>query len=352
MNNFSRRTFLGLGGAAAAVTTSQLITSCSTPPESEEESISLYSSRHYNTDDELYETFTRETGIKVNLVEGKADELLERIKSEGANSKADVFMTVDVARLWRATQEGIFTPISSSVLTDRIPAYLRDPDNNWFGFTKRARVIIYSKERVKPTELSTYEAMADPKWKGKVLVRSSSNTYNQSLVASMIVTKGEAETEAWCKGLVGNFAREPEGNDTAQITAVAAGVGDLAIANTYYVARLGHSEEAGKKAIFDKVGVFFPNQGGRGAHVNISGAGVVKTAPNQAGAIKFLEFLSTSMAQAFFAQGNYEYPVVEGLAIDPILASFGTFKSDETNLAEFGPQLASAVKVMNQAGWK
>ncbi|MEM6519615.1 MAG: Fe(3+) ABC transporter substrate-binding protein [Cyanobacteria bacterium P01_C01_bin.70] len=350
MHKFTRRSFLVAGGATIALTAAQLNRPRRAAAQTGE--INLYSSRHYNTDDALYEGFTEQSGIRVNLIEGSADELLERILSEGANSPADVFMTVDAGRLWRATEAGIFAPVSSSTLEERIPVNLRHPDGLWFGYSKRARVIMYNRERVNPAELSTYEALTDSKWNGRILVRSSSNIYNQSLVAGMIETNGMEATEAWAEGMVSNFARDPEGNDTSQIKAVAAGLGDLAIANSYYLARLGKSDDPQNQAIFEKVGVFFPNQSGRGTHVNISGAGALNTAPNPEGAIAFLEYLSTPTAQAFFAEGNNEYPVVEGTEIDPVLASFGDFKEDEVNVEAYGSNADEAVQLMDRAGWE
>ncbi|HAC62756.1 MAG TPA: Fe(3+) ABC transporter substrate-binding protein [Cyanothece sp. UBA12306] len=365
MKPISRRIFLSISTATAVVGVNQLLASCgnnqsdtstspspdttTTPAEGE---LNLYSSRHYNTDEELYQGFTKETGVKVNLIEGKDDELIERIQSEGENTPADILITVDIGRLWRAQEAGIFTPVSSTILTEKIPPALRDPEGNWFGFTKRARVIMYNKDKVKPEELSTYENLAVPKWKGRFIVRSSGNIYNQSLVASLIEAHGEAKTEEWCKGLVENFAREPQSNDTGQIQDVAAGVGDLTLANTYYLARFAKSEDPVKQEVYQKIGLFFPNQNDRGTHVNISGAGVVKTSKNQENAVKFLEYLASDKAQEFFAQGNNEYPVVEGITLDPVLEGFGTFKADETNIASFGPNLATAVKVMDRAGWK
>ena len=350
MKKISRRIFVSASAATAAVAASQMVQLKRGLAQTGE--INLYSSRHYNTDDELYNNFTRQTGIKVNLVEGKADALLERIKSEGRNSLADVFITVDAARLWRADRAGIFAPVSSKVLEEKIPSYLRHPNGHWFGFTKRLRVIMYNKERVNRAELSTYEELANPKWKGKIAIRSSSNIYNQSLVASLIEVHGEGGTEKWCRGLVANLARPPQGNDRAQIEAAASGVADLAIANTYYLPRYAKDKDPGKRAIFEKMKIFFPNQQDRGAHANISGGGLVKTAPNQEGAIQFLEYLASPVAQTFFAQRNNEYPVVEGTPIDPIVASFGSFKSDVTSVASYGPNLDMAVKIMDRAGWK
>lgn len=366
----SRRWFLGGMTAASIMVGSQLLSSCgqnqTTPPDNTGQTqeatpapetaitgeVNLYSSRHYNTDNELYAQFTAETGIKVNLIEGKADELIERLKSEGENSPADVFMTVDIARLWRAEQDDLFQPVTSEILTQNVPANLRQPDGLWFGVTKRARVILYNKNKVKPEELSTYEALAEPQWKDRVIIRSSSNVYNQSLVASILVADGEAETLAWAKGFVSNFARPPEGNDTAQIEAVSSGVADLTLANTYYLGRLLESEEPSKQAIAENIGIFFPNQEGRGTHVNISGVGVVKSAPNKEAAVKFIEFLVSEPAQTFLAENNYEYPVLAGVPLNASVASFGEFKADETDLIELGPALAPAVKIMDEAGWK
>ena len=287
------------------------------------------------------------------MLEGGADELLERLKLEGDRSPADVFMTVDAGRLWLADQAGVFTPVSSSILEERIPENLRHSDGHWFGVSKRARVLMYNKDLVDPSELSTYEALADSRWRGKILTRSSTNIYSQSLTASMVSVHGAADTEEWAAGLVANFARQPEGNDRAQIEAAAAGIGEIAIANTYYLPRYAKDEDPTQQEIFKKIGVFFPNQGDdeRGTHVNISGAGVVKSAPNRENAIKFLEFLASDNAQAFFAQGNNEYPVVEGIPIDPVVGEFGTFKADTLNVNQLGENQAEAVRIMDRVGW-
>lgn len=350
MNKVTRRVFLGASGAIAAITLAEL--TGIRKSSAQRNQINLYSSRHYNTDKRLYTDFEKQTGIKVNLVEGKAEELLERIKSEGRNSKADLFITADAGNLWQAQQAGIFTPVSSSILTQKIPSYFRDPNNNWFGFSKRVRVIMYNKDKVNPNQLSTYEDLANPKWRKKIAIRSSTNIYNQSLVAWLIAINGQQKTEEWCKGIVANMARPPQGGDRDQFEAVAAGIADLAVANTYYLAAYGASDDPKKKVIFNKIGVFFPNQKGRGAHVNISGGGVLKNAPNKAGAIKFLEYLISPSAQKFFAQGNNEYPILDSVPLDPVLARFGNFKSDVTSVAKYGPNLATAVKMMDRAGWK
>ncbi|MEM9946274.1 MAG: Fe(3+) ABC transporter substrate-binding protein [Cyanobacteria bacterium P01_D01_bin.36] len=346
----SRRSLMINGGAAAA---GLLATQVLRPRRAKAQTgvVNLYSSRHYNTDDALYETFTDLTGIRVNLLEGKADELLERLKLEGENSPADVFMTVDAGNLWRADQDNLFASVSSDVLTENIPENLRHPDGKWFGFSKRARVIMYNKDTVDPSELSTYEDLADERWQGRILIRSSSNIYNQSLIASMIESNGLEATEDWARAFVSNFAREPEGNDRAQIEAAAAGLGDIAIANTYYLPRYAKDEDPAQQAIFDQIGVFFPNQDGRGAHVNISGGGVLANAPNADAAKQFLEYLSGTEAQAFFAEGNNEYPVVEDAELDSVVASFGDFEGDTVNVSTFGENQPAAVQLMDRVGW-
>jgi iron(III) transport system substrate-binding protein len=314
--------------------------------------VNLYSSRHYDTDVALYEQFTEATGIDVNLIEGSEDELIERIKAEGRNSPADVLITVDAGRLWRADQAGILQPVASAVLEERIPASLRHPEGKWFGLSKRLRGIVYAKDRVDASEITTYEILADPKWRGRICIRSSGNVYNQSLVGSMIETLGVEQTEAWAKGLVENMGRPPQGGDTDQIKAVAAGECDVAVSNHYYLVRLMKSDNEADRAVADKVGIIFPNQDGRGAHANISGAGVVATAPNRDNAIKFLEYLTTPEAQTYFAQGNNEFAVVAGVKVDPILAAWGEIKTDDANAAKFGENNPEAVKLMDRVGWK
>jgi iron(III) transport system substrate-binding protein len=314
--------------------------------------LNIYTARHYKSDAPLYEGFTQKTGIKINKLDAEADKLIERIKSEGGKTPADVLITVDAGNLWKAQEAGLLQPIQSKILEEAIPANLRDPQGNWFGFSKRARVIFYNKEKVKPDELSTYEDLADPKWKGRVVIRSSGNVYNQSLTGSILASSDAAKTEAWAKGIAANFARKPEGNDTAQIKAVAAGAADLAVANTYYYARISASTKPEDKAIAEKVGIFFPNQGDRGTHINISGGGVVKTSTNKEAATKFLEYLVSPEAQENFAKGNNEYPVIKGVNPDPVLASFGTFKEDNLNAAIIGKNNPEALMIMDRAGWK
>jgi iron(III) transport system substrate-binding protein len=314
--------------------------------------VNLYSSRHYDTDVAMYDAFTEQTGIEVNLIEASEDELIERIKAEGANSPADVLITVDAGRLWRAEDAGLFQPVSSAVLEERIPANLRHPEGKWFGLSQRLRGVVYAKERVDRSEITTYEDLADPKWQGRICIRSSTNVYNQSLVGSMIETLGVGQTEAWAKGLVDNLARPPQGGDTDQIKAVAAGECDVAVVNHYYFVRLLKSESADERAVADKVDIVFPNQDGRGAHANISGAGVVATAPHKENAIKFLEYLTTPEAQAYFAEGNYEFPVVEGVKLDPVLEQWAEVKTDAVNAAKLGENNPEAVKLMDRVGWK
>lgn len=346
-----RRVFLASGAALAAIATHQL-TKSSGSLFAANRVLNLYSARHYDTDNAIYEGFTKKTGIRVNLVEADADKLIERIKSEGANSPADVLITVDAGRLWRAQEAGLLQPVNSMVLRRAIPASLREPQGHWFGFTRRARVIVYNKDRVKPSELSTYEDLADPKWKGRIIVRSSSHVYNQSLAGSVLAKHGAQKTEEWARGLVANFARQPEGNDTAQIKAVAAGLADLALVNTYYVPRLAKSTKQEEKDIASKVGVFFPNQNDRGTHINISGGGVLKTAPNRDAAIQFLEYLASKEAQQIFAASNNEYPAVAGVPVDSVLDGYGKFKEDSLNAAVYGRNNAEALKIMDRAGWK
>jgi iron(III) transport system substrate-binding protein len=342
MDTFAAKGLAGAVGLAFALAASGAVA----------QEVNLYSSRHYDTDVALYDTFTEQTGIVVNLIEGDADQLVERIKAEGRNSPADVLITVDAGRLWRADQAGILQAVFSPLLEQAIPAELRHPDGKWFGFSQRVRGIVYAKDRVDPSEITSYEDLADPKWQGRICIRSSTNVYNQSLVASMIEANGIEATETWAEGLVANLARPPQGADTDQIQAVAAGECDVAVVNHYYFVRLLESDDADDRAIGDKVGILFPNQDGRGAHANISGAGVVATAPNKDNAIKFLEYLTTPQAQAYFAQGNYEFPVVEGVKLDPVLEQWGAIKTDAVNAAKLGENNPDAVKLMDRVGWK
>ena len=313
--------------------------------------VNVYSARHYDTDDEIYGKFEKKTGIKVNLIEGSSGAILERLKREGKRTPADVFITVDAGRLYPAEVAGVFQPVKSALLSKLVPANLRHPEGKWFGLTKRARIFLRSRDRVKEGEIASYEDLVKPRWKGKVLIRSSSNIYNQSLVGSLIAAHGEAGAEKWCRGLVANLARVPQGGDRDQIKAVAAGEGDIAVANSYYFARMLNGTDA-EKAAAAKVAVVFPNQGDRGAHVKLSGIGVCASSPNKANAVRFIEYLMGAEAQEVFAAGNNEYPVVKGAGTVPALKAFGKFKEDKVNAAVFGKNNAAAIRIMDRAGWR
>jgi iron(III) transport system substrate-binding protein len=315
--------------------------------------VNIYSSRHYQSDEQLYAAFTKETGTKVNRIEGSEDALIERIRNEGANSPADVLITVDAGRLWRAEQAGILQPVTSRALDERIPDNLRDPGGQWFGFSQRARVIVYNKAKVDdPSALARYEDLADPRWKGRVCIRSGSNIYNLSLMSALIEQLGETAARQWAEGVVANFARPPQGGDTDQIKAVAAGECDVALANTYYFVRLMRSKDAADRAIAEKLAVVFPNQKDQGTHVNISGAGVARNAPNKEQAVRFLEYLASDEAQRYFAEGNNEYPVAPGIEANAALVSLGSFKIDPINVAVYGKNQAQAQTIFDRAGWK
>ncbi len=314
--------------------------------------VNVYSARHYDSDTELFNTFTETTGIKVNVIEAKAEELIERVKSEGQSSPADVIITVDAGNLWRAEQAGVLASVNSEILNTAIPENLRHPEGKWFGFATRARVIVYNKNTVSPQELSSYEELATETWKERLCIRSSSNVYNQSLLASMIASLGAEAAEKWAQGIVDNMARDPEGGDTDQIKAVAAGQCEIAVSNHYYLARLIASSEASDNEVANSVGIFFPNQKGRGTHINISGAAVLETSPNKENAVKLLEFLASPQAQALFALQGYEYPVVAGVETSPIILAFGEFKSDSLNVANYGENNPEAVQIMDRVGWK
>ena len=316
------------------------------------EEVNVYSAREEQLIKPLLDAFSKDTGIKVNLVTGDDDPLLERLKREGANSPADVLITADAGRLYRATQNGSLQAIQSAKLNQAVPANLRDPENRWFGLTYRARVIFYNKDKVKPNELSTYEALADLQWQGRVCVRSSNSIYNQSLLASMIQADGAAQAENWAKGLVNNFARAPAGGDRDQIKAVAAGQCDVALANTYYYAQMLYGKDAAQKAAASKVGLFWPNQNNRGTHINISGAGVTTAAKNKENAIKLLEYMVLDDAQRWYSSTNGEFPVKPGITASPELQSWGNFKRDPVNLSVLGKNNAQAVMLMDKAGWQ
>lgn len=353
MNQTVFRSFVAL----AMLFTVILLAGCAseekpTAAKEEVQEINLYTDRHYDADKQIFADFTKDTGIKVNVVSAKSDEMLERLVREGKNTKADLFYTTDAGRLGLAKSKGMLAPVNSDVLNRNIPANLRDADREWFGLTVRARVIVYSKDRVNPAELSTYEDLANPKWKGKILVRPSSHVYNQSLVASFLDLKGEEETKKWAQGVVANMAREPKGNDRDQATGVAAGTGDLAIMNTYYIGLMLNSANQEEVEVAKKVGVFFPNQQTSGTHVNVSGAGVTKYAKNKENAIKLLEYLSEVDAQKLLADSNFEYPANETVEPAPLLKSWGEFKRQDINLTKLGENNTRAVQLLTEAGWK
>ena len=341
--------------ALFAATAAFAVASCS--PTSEDAAtngadggeVNLYSSRHYDTDLALYEDFTEATGIKVNRIEAKADALIERVVSEGEFSPADLLITVDAGRLWRAEETGILAQVESETLTERLPDHLRHPDGLWFGLSTRARVVIYNKAAGTPAPLATYADLANPAHRGKVCVRSSSNIYNISLLASIIAHDGAAKAEEWAKGVVANFARDPQGNDTAQIEAVAAGECEISIVNSYYLARFAGEDEGSK--IMDAIGIIFPNGETTGTHVNISGAGLLKNAPNRENAIRFLEYLTDAKAQGYFANGNNEYPAVKGLKGNSAVETLGEFTADTLNASELGKNQQQAVQIFDKAGW-
>jgi iron(III) transport system substrate-binding protein len=315
--------------------------------------LNLYSSRHYDTDERLYSNFEEKTGIKINRIEDGADKLIERIKAEGANSPADVLLTVDAGRLWRADQAGLLQPVESEVLEERIPANLRHPDGHWHGLSQRVRVIFYDKTKVDPADIQTYEDLADPKFEGMICTRSSGNIYMLSLMASIIEAQGEEAAEDWARGVYANRARDPQGGDTDQLRGIASGECAIAIANTYYFARALRKDVSGlDDQAMQNIGWVFPNQQDRGAHSNISGAGVVATAPNRENAIKFLEYLASDEAQEYFSAGNDEYPAVPGVALSDSVAELGMFKIDDVNLSVLGENQPAAQRIYDRVGYK
>lgn len=335
---------------ATAVTIAGLLWSPSVRAEDQE--LNIYSSRHYQTDEALYDRFTELTGIRINRLEGKGDQLMERVRSEGVNSPADVLITVDAGRLWRAEEAGLFQPVQSAVLKERIPAHLRHPDGLWFGFSTRARLIFYNKGEIPEGAIETYEDLADPRWKGRVCIRSSGNVYNQSLLGALIAADGAADAEKWAEGVVRNFARNPTGGDTDQIRSVAAGECGLAVANSYYFARLMKSDKPEDKAVVERIGVVFPNQDGRGTHINVSGAGVLKHAPHPEAAVKFLEYLASEDAQHYFVDASNEYPAVDGVAVNSVLQALGPFKADPLNVSVLGENQPEAQRIFDRVGWQ
>ncbi len=329
----------------------------STAARAEDAVLNLYSARHYQTDEALYGNFTKATGIKINMVSADDAGILQRLKSEGAASPADVILLVDAARLWRAEVDGLFSPVRSAVLQQRIPAQLRGKDDGqgsqWFGFSTRARVVIYNKLRLKREDVDTYEKLADPKLKGLYCSRSGSHPYNLSLFGSYLEHAGPVATENWLKGLVANQARDPKGGDTDQIKAVASGECGVAVGNTYYVARMMRSAKADERAAMEQVGIVFPNQQSWGTHVNVAGGAVARHAKNRAAAVKFLEYLATDEAQRYFADGNNEYPAVAGVRTDnPALSALGTFKQELIPISTVGTNSVRVQQMLDRVGYR
>ncbi|MEM6974386.1 MAG: Fe(3+) ABC transporter substrate-binding protein [Pseudomonadota bacterium] len=312
--------------------------------------LNLYSSRHYDTDERLYSDFTAQTGIKINRIEGKADALIERIQSEGANSPADILLTVDAGRMWRADQAGILAPVDSDYLNRRIPEHLRHPDGHWFGFSQRARVIFYAKDRVSEPPM-TYAELADPKYKGQICARSSGNIYQLSLMSSLIDKIGEEAATEWAEGFYANFARQPQGGDTDQLRAIVSGECDIVVSNTYYFARAIAKPVDGVSDSLDMFGWVFPDQSGEGTHVNISVGGLVASAPNRDNAVKFLEYLATDQAQEYFSEGNNEYPAVPGVGLADSVATLGIFRQDDLNLSVLGENQPKAQAIYDVVGY-
>ena len=314
--------------------------------------VNLYTARHYDADLQLYEAFTKATGIKVNRLEMSPDQLIERMKAEGAASPADLILMADAGALWRAQQAGLFQPVTTPTLESRVPANLRDPAGHWWGFSRRARVIAYDKAKVSPDEVATYAALAAPRFKGQVCVRSADNVYNLSLMAGLIEHWGEPRALEWAKGVVANMARKPQGGDIDQIRAVAAGACQVALTNSYYYLRIATSEAPADKQVAAKVALAFPEQAAAGAHVNISGGGVAAHAANRANAVRFLEFLTSDEAQGIFAGANHEFPAVEGVKPPADVAAYARFKADPMPVAVYGQRQAEAQSVFDRAGWR
>lgn len=314
--------------------------------------VNVYSSRHYDSDKIVYDAFTKKTGIKVNVLQDKATPLIKKLELEGKDTKADVFMTVGVGDLYKVKTKGLLQKFDSKVLDENIPSKFRDKDHNWVGVTYRARIFVYDPAKVKPSELSTYIGLSDPKWKGKILTRSSSSSYNSQLIAFMIAKYGKEETLKWAKGLVKNFARSPKGNDRDQAKAILAGTGEVAIMNSYYMGKMSVSKNDVEREVAKKLKIYFPDQENGGTHINLSGAGITKYAKNLDNAKKFVEFLSELEAQGIFASMNYEYPANPKAKTADIVKSWGEFKSSDINFDKIGENLNTAAQIADEAGWK
>lgn len=345
-------TLLALTGCSAKPTAPTATNAETTGTTKEEKEVNLYTDRHYESDDALYHQFTDKTGIKVNVVKGKPDELLERLKTEGNDSEADLLVLADAGRLNQAKTDGLLQVATSDLLNTNIPEKYRDRDGQWYGMTKRARVLVYSKERVKSSELSTYADLTDARWAKKILVRSSENIYNQSLLASFIELNGKEAAKTWAAGIVKNMAREPEGGDRDQAKAIAAGIGDVAIMNTYYFGQMLNSSDPEEKKVAEALGVFFPDQDGKGTHVNISGIGLTKVSKHVEAATLLMEFLSGEEAQKQYAEVNYEYPVNINVEPSELLKSWGAFKEQDIQLNVLGDLNAEAVRIFGEVNWK
>ncbi len=327
------------------------------PAQAQDKVLNLYSARHYQTDEALYTNFTTATGIRINRIDGDDAGVLTRLKNEGTASPADVVLLVDAARLWKAESEGLFAPVKSALLERRIPANLRGKDNGqgsaWFGLSTRARVVVYNKASVKAEDVDTYAELADPKNKGRVCTRSGAHPYNLSLFGSLLERNGQQQTEAWLQGVVANMARAPKGGDTDQIKAVASGECQVALTNSYYLARLMRSDKPEDRSVVAQVGVVFPDQQGAGTHVNVAGGAVAAHARNRAAAVQFLEYLSSDEAQAYFANGNNEWPVVRGVKLsNPALDALGAFKQEAVPIAAVGANQARVQRMLDRAGFK
>jgi iron(III) transport system substrate-binding protein len=313
--------------------------------------LNLYSSRHYDTDERLYSDFTEATGIKINRIEGNADELIARMDAEGENSPVDVFLTVDTVRITRAKEMGLLQPVESDILEARIPGYLQDEDNQWFAFSQRARILFYDKNDVENPP-RTYEDLAKPEYEGMVCIRSSSNVYTQNIVAALVAHLGEDAMSDWAEAVVGNFARDPQGGDTDQLRGIVSGECDIAMSNTYYFARALRKDVSDLSDGLDQIGWVFPNQDTIGAHMNISGGGVAVNAPNRENAVKFLEYLASDQAQQYFSAGNDEYPAVPGVGLSPSVAALGIFRPDALPLSDIADNIGAAQRILGESGWK
>lgn len=342
-----------LATALAALTLAACSRQSETTAGGGEQVLNLYTARHYDADQALYDRFTQETGVKVNVIEGNADEIIARLRAEGANSPADIFVAADAGALWRAQDAGLLQPTAdSTALNERIPPNLRAPDGQWFGFSRRARVVAYDQAKVRPEEVDTYEKLAAPRFRGKLCVRSGDNVYNLSLIGALIEAWGPERARAWAEGVVANMARQPEGGDRDQIRAIAAGVCEVALTNSYYFIRMANGDDANDRSVTQKVKLGFPSLNGQGAHVNVSGGGVARHAPNRANAVRFLEFLASNESQLTVSRMNYEFPAVASVAAPAPVDVYATFTANPMSVATYGLRQAEARSIMSAAGWR